>query len=346
MNKIEQRLAEALLGNEIVALRFAAAQERKSEVAHAEMRRLARQVLAESKMETKSGHEQAIRALRQVVREGYESLSEQQLADLREFFALTAEATVVVANGSMAVDLFKRPNRLPANVDSIIIDGTPAGEWWSRQADSVQRAFAREIRAGFVSGQTTDEIARRIVGRRGEPGILDVSLRQARSLAHTSVMAVANEAVEEVFQANSDLMNGEIWLSTLDSRTCSYCGPRDQLRYTLDHRPYGHSLPWDSGPGSAHINCRCTRTAWLKSWRELGLDIDDFEPTTRASADGPVSAGLTFEKWIEAKPAIVQREWFGPGRYEMYREGKITLRDLTDMRGRELTLSQLRERYG
>ncbi|OZB29779.1 MAG: hypothetical protein B7X51_11165 [Pseudomonas sp. 34-62-33] len=127
---------------------------------------------------------------------------------------------------------------------------------------------------------------------------------------------------------------------------CPVCGARDGLKYGLDHRPVGHKLPWGSGPGAIHINCRCATTPWLKTYRELGLDIDEFEPTTRASADGPVSAGLTFEKWIESKPAAVQREWFGPGRYELYRDGKITLRDLTNMRGRELTLSQLRERYG
>ncbi|RQW16305.1 hypothetical protein EHS17_15865, partial [Rhodobacteraceae bacterium CH30] len=166
--------------------------------------------------------------------------------------------------------------------------GAPTAEWWRRQSDAARRAFAQEVRTGFVSGETTDEIARRVVGMRGQPGVIDVSLRQARSLAHSSVMTVANASVQEAIAANDDVVNGYYWVSTLDSRTCPVCAARDGKKYSMEHRPVGHKLPWGSGPGAIHINCRCATTPWLKTYRELGLDIDEFEPTTRASADGPV----------------------------------------------------------
>jgi SPP1 gp7 family putative phage head morphogenesis protein len=346
MNRIEQIIAAGLLDNEIVALRFAAAQEGEVSAKVETLRRIARKLGIELKLDTPAEQAKAIREFGAEASAVFDAIATQQAQDLAEFMALTSEATVAVVNGGLAVDLFKRPNRLSARVESLLIDGAPSRDWWKRQADAVQRAFAREVRTGFVSGETTEAIARRIVGMRGQPGILDVTLRQARTLAHSSVMTVANASVQEVIAANDDLVKGYYWVSTLDSRTCPVCGARDGLKYGLDHRPVGHKLPWGSGPGAVHMNCRCATTAWLKTYRELGLDIDEFEPTTRASADGPVSAGLTFEKWIEAKPQAVQREWFGPGRYELYRDGKITLRDLTNMRGRELTLSQLRERYG
>lgn len=341
MNAIEQKLAEALLANEITALRFAAGQERQVEAAIADLKATARRILAQERISNTT-----IETLGQAVQRAFDSLSSSQMAALQEFLSLASGATITVLNGELGIDLFKRPNRLPQRADQIILDGSPVRIWWAKQADNTREAFAREIRTGFASGETTDEIARRVIGKRGEPAILDVSLRQARSLAHTSVMAVANEAVEEVFQANDDVVKGVTWLSTLDSRTCTFCAPRDQKNYTLDHRPSGHDLPWGSGPGSAHMNCRCTRTPWLRSWKDLGLDIEEFEPSTRASANGPVSGNLTFESWIDSRPASVQREWFGPGRYELYRDGKITLRDLTDMRGRELTLEQLRQKFG
>lgn len=347
MNRIEQIIASGILDNEIVALRFAAAQEREVSNKVETLRRIAQKIASESRLDTRAGQTGAIRDFGAEAKAVFDAIAAQQAVELAEFMTLTSEATVAVVNGGLAVDLFKQPNRLSTRVESLIIDGAPSSEWWGRQSDGLRRAFAQQIRTGFVSGETTDEIARRIVGMRGQPGIIDVSLRQARSLAHSSVMTVANASVQEVMAANDDLVKGYYWLSTLDSRTCrKFCAPRDGLKYGLDHRPVGHKLPWGSGPGAIHINCRCATTPWLKTYRDLGLDIDEFEPTTRASADGPVSAGLTFEKWIEAKPQAVQREWFGPGRYELYRDGKITLRDLTNMRGRELTLSQLRERYG
>lgn len=342
MNAPERKLAEVLLASEIAALQFSAGQEREVDAMIAELKKTVRQMLAEPRFDLVPVA--AIDPLMTAVQGAFSSLAADQVLVLKEFLEISTRAAVNGMNKSLGADVFKLPAR--RLTDDIIIDGTPASNWWSRQAEATQRAFAREVRAGVTSGEGIDEITRRIVGRRGETGILDVSRRQARSLVRSSVLTVSNQGAEDVIQASNDVTNGFIWVSTLDSRSCAYCAPRDLKKYTHAHIPHEHGLSWGFGPGAAHINCRCMRTPWLKSMRELGLDIDDFGPGMRESKNGLVKGDLTFENWIDSQPAGVQKEWFGAGRYEMYRDGKITIKDLTDMRGRELSIAQLRERFG
>ncbi|OZB29777.1 MAG: hypothetical protein B7X51_11155 [Pseudomonas sp. 34-62-33] len=224
MNRIEQIIASGLLDNEIVALRFAASQERKAAIKVEVLRRIARKIAAQARLDTKAGQDQAIRDFSAEAKEVFDAIASEQANELQEFAELTSKAAVATVNSGLAVELFKQPPRLSVRVESLLIDGAPTAEWWRRQSDAARRAFAQEVRTGFVSGETTDEIARRIVGMRGQPGIVDVSLRQARSLAHSSVMTVANASVQEAIAANDDLVKGYYWVSTLDSRTCFPAG--------------------------------------------------------------------------------------------------------------------------
>ena len=79
-----------------------------------------------------------------------------------------------------------------------------------------------------------------------------------------------------------------------------------------------------------------------KSFRELGIDIDEPAPSTRASDEGPISANITFDDFLKRKTVDEQDEMLGKGRAELFRAGKITLRDLLDQSGNPLTLKQLK----
>jgi hypothetical protein len=48
-----------------------------------------------------------------------------------------------------------------------------------------------------------------------------------------------------------------------------------------------------------------------KSFRELGLDIDDFSLGSRASIDGQVPADLFYSEWIEGQDAATQTRALG-----------------------------------
>jgi SPP1 gp7 family putative phage head morphogenesis protein len=93
-------------------------------------------------------------------------------------------------------------------------------------------------------------------------------------------------------------------------------------------------------------NCRSTLIPWLYSWKELGLPFDEIPESTRASMDGQVPAKMNMDDWLKTKDDSFGEELLGKTRYHLWKDGKITLSQLTDQAGRELTVEELREKYG
>ena len=180
----------------------------------------------------------------------------------------------------------------------------------------------------------------------GEQGILKTSAANARALVHSSVQAVANAARLASFQQNSDLIECLVWLATLDSHTCLLCAMRDLHEYSLhDQEPINHTHEWAGGPGAIHFSCRCVLSTRTKSFKDLGIELDEPGGSTRPSDGGPVSSKLNFKDFLASKDQAWRAEYLGPGRAEMYEAGKITLNDLMNLKGRKLTLEELQAKY-
>lgn len=180
----------------------------------------------------------------------------------------------------------------------------------------------------------------------GEQGILRASAANARALVHSSVQAVANAARLASFQQNADLIECLVWLSTLDSHTCLMCAMRDLQEYTLDgQEPINHTHEWAGGPGAIHFSCRCVLSTRTKSFKDLGIELDEPGDSTRPSDGGAVSSKMNFKDFLASKDKAWRAEYLGPGRAEMYEAGKITLNDLMNLKGRKLTLDELKAKY-
>ncbi len=180
----------------------------------------------------------------------------------------------------------------------------------------------------------------------GEQGILKASAANALALVHSSVQAVANAARLASFQQNADLIECLVWLSTLDSHTCLLCAMRDLQEYALDgQEPIGHTHEWAGGPGAIHFSCRCVLSTRTKSFKDLGIELDEPGESTRPSDGGPVSSKMNFKDFLASKDKAWRAEYLGPGRAEMYEAGKITLNDLMNLKGRKLTLEELQAKY-
>jgi hypothetical protein len=227
-----------------------------------------------------------------------------------------------------------------------LVQGAPSADWWARQAEDTALRFADVVRHGIAAGDTTEGIAARVAGRRGYPGIMEVARQNARSLVHTSIQEVANEARKETFRQNDDVVEGVRQVSTLDSSTTEICIAYDGAEFDLDGEPInGTTLPYEGGT-PRHWGCRSVEVPITKTFKELGIDLPEPEGGTRASADGPVPASMTFEEFLGQHTAAEQDEMLGQGRAELWREGKITLQQLLDQRGNPLTVEELREKYG
>lgn len=230
---------------------------------------------------------------------------------------------------------------------NILIQGAASADWWSRQAQDLQNRFADQMRLGISAGETNADLITRVRGKADQPGIMDISRNSATRLVRSSVQTAANAAREETYKQNDDIIADLQWHATLDTRTSIWCITRDGHHYSNDseHKPVeAGSPPWLQGPGKLHWQCRSTSVPRLKSWRDLGIDMDEVPQTTRASMDGQVAAKQSFEEWLNKQSTTRQDTVLGKGKADLWRAGKIKFRDLLDQNGRPLTTEQLREK--
>ena len=208
-------------------------------------------------------------------------------------------------------------------------EGNFMAEWWSRARNDLLFKVKGIIKQGIIESLDKGQITSRL------KGAFDGNRAQAAAVVQTSLHTIANDARQSVYEANEDIIDGYYWLSTLDSRTSILCVSRSGLKWTIDKKPIGHSLPFQTPP--IHWNCRSLVMPILSGF-------DDVK-TTRASKLGPIDSNITFDKFLKMLSEKEQDEQLGVGRAQLWRDGKITLKDLLDGKGRELTLDELRDKY-
>lgn len=224
-------------------------------------------------------------------------------------------------------------------IDDTLIVGATTEDWWKKQSDDTFFRYSQAVRQGIVLRQTNAEIIRRVVSE------MDISRRHAASLVQTSISSVANASRQEVFKANADVIKGFEWITALDEKVCLECAARADKTWTIDEEPIDHNITFTLPP--LHNNDRCLITPITKSYKELGFpNIREPKAGERASIDGPVSDKTTFEDFLNSKGDAWQDDVLGKGRAELWRSGKIDLKDLVDGAGSPLTVKQLKEKYG
>jgi len=289
---------------------------------------------------------------RETIRNAYRAESTRLVGELRELADIETQFAASSINRAVGATLITTSitrGQLVAIVDGVLIQGAPVSDWLSRQAGDTLQKFTDAMRTGIAEGETNASLIRRIRGgmQGGEPvqGFMQVSRRNAESLVRSATQAVSQKSRQSLYEANQDLVKALQWVSTIDLRTTIECATRDGLTYTVEgHEPIDHSLPWGGGPGNLHWGCRSTSVPVLKSFRELGIDLDEVPASTRASMDGQIAEDTTFEGFLSRRTVAEQGEVLGVGRAKLWRDGEISFRDLVDGNGRPLTLEELRAR--
>ena len=254
-----------------------------------------------------------------------------------------AEHTVRTLNTTLAISTGAS---LPSEAvvtrlgDNRRIEGGPLASWWQRLATDTSFKLSNAIRQGIVQGETNAQIIARVVGKAGQPGIMEIAKRNAAAVVQTATQAIANDARLKTFESNADVVLQLEWFSALDSHVCPRCMALSGKKWLNSrdgtHAPVGHSVPFQSPP--IHFNDRCVMLPITK--------LSAFMPKgTRASEGGQVPSSTTFDDWLSRRTPAQQDEQLGVGRAQMWRDKKITLAQLIDGKGRELTLSQLQAKY-
>lgn len=220
---------------------------------------------------------------------------------------------------------------------------------WSTEIAADRMVKIRNaIRTGYLEGKTTDQIIRGIRGSRATgyaDGFLERPRKDLAAVVRTAVSHTAATARDEFVKANEEIVKADRWVSTLDNKTSPMCRIRDQLQYTaVTHKPIGHKVPWLQGPGKIHWCCRSTSAPVTKSWKELGIPLNEMTPAQRASMDGAVPGGTTYSEWLNRQSDARKIEVLGPVRAQLLKDGRLDLEDFYSPTGEWLTLDQMRAR--
>jgi SPP1 gp7 family putative phage head morphogenesis protein len=271
---------------------------------------------------------------------------------------------------ALSDDLFKAAYGSPQTYSLTAAQGTaitlPNGEVVNKAfrgiAESQAEQFSQVVRNGLLTGETTPDVAKRLIGRLefGQAGsVRQIALaggqatkaanHQVISLVRTSINQVANEASQQVYEANQDITQKYRYVATLDTRTSAICRALD-----------GREFPYGKGPKPPqHFGCRST-TVPVINYKELGFDAPpSVTKGQRASMDGPVPANTSYGQWLKDKMPgetdadVIRRQQEVLGNKAPYfrrladqHGARDAIAKLVRDDGSELTLDQLRSRYG
>ena len=309
----------------------------------------------------------------------YSSANDQMADAMAELAKVESSFVEKTINGILGANLITTtliPEQLESLANKNMLFGSPARDWWKKQAEKMLDRFMTEIRMGVSRGEPLHQLTQRIRGkatgkRTGfktkagkqrfmvdfKGGIMDVQTRNAEALVRTSVQQIANEVRHKTLRANDDVIKGQAWLSTLDARTTAYCQAMDGLEWDLNGKPLGgHSEPFNPPP--QHWQCRSCLVPLLKTWEELSKTKSpklkekiarvekNLPPSTRAAMGKPVSQKLNYTQWFDKQPEATQLDILGPGKLDIYKRGNLSFRNMIDQRGNPLTIAELEKRVG
>ena len=231
-------------------------------------------------------------------------------------------------------------------------------------AASSQEKLALAIRSGVFSGETTQQIARRLVGDLNFADFGPLSVKQLaasggeltklanhqiQTIVRTSVNQVQNQASQAVYAANRKVAPKYEYVATLDSKTTPICQRLD-----------GQQFAYNKGPTPPqHFNCRSTtvpvvdfdglqkKYSGLEKPPETALD-------TRPSITGRVPQNVAYGDWLLNQKKDLQIKTLGnEQRVRFFKRlankkgssGQKALRQIIRTDGTEKTLDQIKKEY-
>jgi hypothetical protein len=343
----DELLADAIINHTLNLFRLSASQvaeifKRLKAMEAQLIKELAVPLISDS---SKSEINAILKGSNDIIESYYNSISDD--FDVPVLGDAVANVTASALEISLGVEAASVPTQayFDAMAGNILIGSSPTSggssmaAYWQAQSDAMKFKYSAQVRQGLANAETNGQIIARIAGKRGVPGIMDIARRDAASLVQTSVQAVANAARLATFQKNSDVLLGVEQISTLDSHTSLICIAYSGGKWNLDGEPIeGTTLPFLGGP-PRHFNCRSVLVGISRNPAFRNA------PSTRASDEGQISSKTTFDDFLKRKNAAYVDEMLGAGRAQLWRDGKITLKDLVSGQGRPLTLAELQSKF-
>lgn len=267
-----------------------------------------------------------------------------------EVFAVSA-AALAVYEANYTVRLYggkikkQNGNKLYSSAKKTpLVGGALVDDLLLKIAESARQKVEYAIRDGISSGKTNQEIVQRIRGTKRqnyEDGLLSTSKADIERTVRTVRSHVANQAYHESFVQLG--FKYERFIATLDGRTSKLCASLDGSVWEIND-PARRVPP-------LHPNCRSILVPVEKDGQLVGerpfvMDerkVKDIPKDERDQLIGQIDANTTFKEFFKKTDYFFQKEWLGPKRYKLYKEGKFDFDKFFDPEGQLYTLDQLRK---
>lgn len=199
------------------------------------------------------------------------------------------------------------------------------------------------IRVGMVEGEGPDAITRRIFGTQ-VGATRPLTKKNVDSIVRTATNFIANQARQETYVANRNIIPEELYVATLDGSTTLQCMGLD-----------GQVFPVGEGPvPPVHWGCRSTRvphvapltfgtrSATAASKKDLAGRTKAEQRKIINDLTGDVPASESYQKFLKKQTAGFQNDQLGINRAKLFRKGGLQLDQFTDKQGKTITLKDLR----
>lgn len=272
-----------------------------------------------------------LREVREILEEGLQAASSNLLTNIEDLAEYEGEFAVKTLNAASTIQA-----KLPENnILRAIVSQSPMTLLGDNQAQQYLTArqavetystkktneLLRVIQNGYINGDPVGDISRSV------RSVVKRQTRQADALVRTVTNHISAEARSATHRENSDVVIGEEFVATLDSRTTIGCAALDGKVFGFDEPP---QVP-------RHWNCRSVRVAKLNP-----KYAQPDESGVRSSEFGPVSPKTTYSGWLKKQPKAFQESVLGVERAQLYRNGGLSIDKFTDDVGRTYTLDELK----
>lgn len=190
------------------------------------------------------------------------------------------------------------PSRAIEQLVGVLSDGSPLADLLGELGPQARELISRSLVQGVAAGMPIRRIAQ------GIDSALGHNLTRALNISRTESLRAYREASRQTYIANQDIVTGWVWLCSFSARTCPAC-------FAMHGSEHSNNETLQS-----HCQCRCVMSPRTRSWRDLGISLD--EPS--------IDYGDA-ESWLHSQPAAVQQQIFGRAGYEAFRDGKVQLSD-------------------
>lgn len=218
--------------------------------------------------------------------------------------------------------------------------------WLADWKAADRRRIMEQIRIGIIQGESNAQIRRRVLGSAalgGADGIRNISKRGADFLTRTITNSVANNARQQFYRRNTDIIKKEVYSATLDSRTTHQCASLDGKLFTVNKGP----IP------PIHGRCRSTRYPFIE-----GIDLGS-RPAVQATQKelrglsqkarrrilndrtGRLPATVNFEEFLRKQPRSFIEDYLGITKTKLFVDGKLKLSKFVDAKLTPRTVNQL-----